>query len=93
MTVCDRGEGGSKIIKKSVTYFMDGPKPDCLVNRALCELHPLHVCSSLLSFYMPFYPILFSIVGLITSTHRMLDREKQDEHILEVCGVTQFKKY
>ena len=25
MTVCDRGEGGSKIIKKSVTYFMDGP--------------------------------------------------------------------
>ena len=26
MTVCDRGEGGSKIIKKSVTYFMDGPK-------------------------------------------------------------------
>ena len=27
MTVCDRGEGGgSKIIKKSVTYFMDGPQ-------------------------------------------------------------------
>ena len=25
MTVCDRGEGGSKIIKNSVTYFMDGP--------------------------------------------------------------------
>ena len=25
MTVCDRGKGGSKIIKKSVTYFMDGP--------------------------------------------------------------------
>ena len=24
VTVCDRG-GGSKIIKKSVTYFMDGP--------------------------------------------------------------------
>ena len=26
MTVCDRREGGGvKIIKKSVTYFMDGP--------------------------------------------------------------------
>ena len=25
MTVCDRGERGSKIIKNSVTYFMDGP--------------------------------------------------------------------
>ena len=26
MTVCDRG-GGSNIIKNSLTYFMDGPKP------------------------------------------------------------------
>ena len=26
MTVCDR-EGGSKLIKNSVTYFMDGPIP------------------------------------------------------------------
>ena len=25
VTVCDRGRGRSKIIKKSVTYFMDGP--------------------------------------------------------------------
>ena len=28
MSVCDRGEKGSKIIKNSVTYFMDGPKDD-----------------------------------------------------------------
>ena len=26
MTVCDRGEGGGGNHKKSVTYFMDGPK-------------------------------------------------------------------
>ena len=33
MTVCDRGEGGSKIIKNSVTYFMDSAYisvPQCL---------------------------------------------------------------
>ena len=29
MTVCDRGEG-SKIIKNSVTYFMDGPTDICM---------------------------------------------------------------
>jgi len=29
VTVCDReGGGGSKIANFSVTYFMDGPKPD-----------------------------------------------------------------
>ena len=26
MTVCDRGRGVSKILKNSVTYFMDGPE-------------------------------------------------------------------
>ena len=25
VTKCDRGEGGSKLAKNSVTYFMDGP--------------------------------------------------------------------
>ena len=25
VTVCDRGEGGVKMVKNSVTYFMDGP--------------------------------------------------------------------
>ena len=30
MTLCDRG-GGSKIIKNSMTYFMDGPSVDCLM--------------------------------------------------------------
>ena len=28
MTVCDRGEGGSKIAKNSVTSFMDGPSAE-----------------------------------------------------------------
>ena len=26
VTKCDRGGGGSKLAKNSVTYFMDGPK-------------------------------------------------------------------
>src|SRR6218665_2440910 len=26
VTKCDRGKGGSKLVKNSVTYFMDGPK-------------------------------------------------------------------
>ena len=37
MTVGDRGRGGSKIIKNSVTYFMDGPKRgEHLVAYAVC---------------------------------------------------------
>ena len=33
VTKCDRREGGSKLAKNSVTYFMDGPQPV----RALCD--------------------------------------------------------
>ena len=47
MTVCDRGEGGSKIIKKSVTYFMDGPLAHSELTRFLpYYLVPGLVCLS-----------------------------------------------
>ena len=32
VTKCDRGVGGSKLAKNSVTYFMDGPQPVLLIN-------------------------------------------------------------
>ena len=30
VTKCDRGDGGSKLAKNSVTYFMDGPCGDVM---------------------------------------------------------------
>ena len=32
LTVADMGEGGSKMAKKVLTYFMDGPIGECKVD-------------------------------------------------------------